>query len=62
VGAFKLRIIKFSVMIRKGYCRLGIGFATGKSFRTAPVQVSVKRKREKGMGLYALDPPALAAN
>ena len=66
MGAFKLTIVKFSIRIRKGYCglyaRLDIGFATGKSFRTAPVQVSVKGKREKRRGLYALDPSALAAS
>ena len=28
----------------------GIGFATGKSFRTTPVQTSVKKKRNKGRG------------
>ena len=66
MGAFKLRIVKFSIRTRKGYCglyaRLDIGFATGKSFRTAPVQVSIKRKWEKGRRLHALDPSALAAS
>jgi hypothetical protein len=54
MDAFKLRIVKFSIRIRVRYSRFwvgaGIGFATGKSFRTTPVQTSVKKKRNKGRG------------
>jgi len=48
MGAFKLRIVKFSIRIRRRYCRLyarlGLRFATANSFRTTPVYVSVKKK------------------
>ena len=66
MGAFKLRIVKFSIRVRGRYCRLyvglGFGFAAMNSFRTAPVWVSVKKKRNKGKKLYALDPSALATS
>lgn len=66
VGALKLGIVKCSIGIRRGYCRLyvglGNGFTTGNSFRTTPVQVSVKRKWNKGVELYALDPSTLSTS
>jgi hypothetical protein len=52
MGAFKLGIVKFSIRIRGRYYRiwagLRAGFATRKSFRTAPIQISVKTELNKG--------------